>query len=145
MTRTPTYTQPLVDCRNTSLVGGKAANLGRLIRAGFPVPDGFVVTTQAFRYALAQSPDGKTADTLPSAVAEEVCKAYRAMGGGRVAVRSSATAEDGSGASMADNTRQFWTSMATSGCSTRYDNAGRASRPRGPWPIFKNMKLTPSA
>ncbi len=31
-----------------SLVGGKAANLGELIRAGFLVPDGFCVTTVAY-------------------------------------------------------------------------------------------------
>jgi pyruvate,water dikinase len=30
-------------------VGGKAANLGELIGAGFAVPDGFVVTTEAYR------------------------------------------------------------------------------------------------
>ncbi len=30
------------------LAGGKGASLGELIRAGFPVPDGFVVTTLAF-------------------------------------------------------------------------------------------------
>ncbi len=28
--------------------GAKAANLGELLRAGFPVPDGFVLTTEAF-------------------------------------------------------------------------------------------------
>lgn len=31
------------------LVGGKAANLAALIRAGFPVPPGFVITTHGFR------------------------------------------------------------------------------------------------
>ena len=107
MSRTPSYTQPLCDCRDTSLVGGKAANLGRLVRAGFPVPDGFVVTTRAYRLARSESPDGKLADTLPSGVAEEVCQAYRAMGCGRVAVRSSATAEDSAGASMAGQYETF--------------------------------------
>src|SRR3712207_73598 len=29
--------------------GGKAANLGELIAAGLPVPDGFCVTTDAYR------------------------------------------------------------------------------------------------
>ncbi len=33
--------------------GGKAANLGELVRAGFRVPDGFVVTTEAFGRFLA--------------------------------------------------------------------------------------------
>ena len=30
-----------------ALAGGKAANLGELIEAGFPIPDGFCVTTDA--------------------------------------------------------------------------------------------------
>jgi pyruvate,water dikinase len=31
-----------------ALVGGKGANLGRMVSAGFPVPGGFVVTTEAY-------------------------------------------------------------------------------------------------
>ncbi len=128
MSRTPSFTQPLSDCRDSSLVGGKAANLGRLIRAGFPVPDGFVVTTQAYRFAQAQSSAGNRSETLPGAVADAVRLAYRAMGSGQVAVRSSATAEDSAGASMAgqyetflnvqgdcgllDAVRQCWASLA---------------------------------
>src|SRR5574341_2046471 len=30
-------------------VGGKGANLSELVRAGFPVPDGFLITTAAYR------------------------------------------------------------------------------------------------
>src|SRR5947209_15807018 len=30
------------------IAGGKGANLGEMRKAGFPVPDGFVVTTEAF-------------------------------------------------------------------------------------------------
>src|SRR5438874_2586401 len=37
------------------LVGGKAANLGELIRAGLPVPDGFCVTTAAYELASQQA------------------------------------------------------------------------------------------
>src|SRR5262245_50801446 len=33
-------------------VGGKGPNLGQLRRAGLPVPDGFCVTTRAFRHAF---------------------------------------------------------------------------------------------
>ncbi|WP_426989454.1 PEP/pyruvate-binding domain-containing protein [Pseudarthrobacter sp. Y6] len=33
------------------LVGGKAANLGELLAAGLPVPDGFCLTTEAYREA----------------------------------------------------------------------------------------------
>src|SRR6266566_8266780 len=41
---------PLSDLDRTMLtvVGGKAANLGELIRAGFSVPAGFCVTTAAY-------------------------------------------------------------------------------------------------
>ena len=42
--------RPLGELRATDLdiAGGKGANLGELVRAGFPVPDGFVVTTAAY-------------------------------------------------------------------------------------------------
>src|SRR3989442_11078805 len=84
--------------------GGKGANLGELIRAGFPVPDGFVISTSA--YALAAeaaevAPDAPAsarvrlaASPVPAAIAHAVREAYRAMGSPKVAVRSSATAED---------------------------------------------------
>jgi phosphohistidine swiveling domain-containing protein len=39
---------------DVSLAGGKAANLGELISAGFPVPAGLCVTISAYRAALAQ-------------------------------------------------------------------------------------------
>src|SRR5947209_11541584 len=37
------------------LVGGKAANLGELIRAGLPVPEGFCLTTAAYELASQQA------------------------------------------------------------------------------------------
>ena len=40
------------------LVGGKAANLGELLSAGLPVPEGFCLTTEAYRRAAAGSHDG---------------------------------------------------------------------------------------
>jgi len=79
---------PLTACTNVALAGGKAVNLGILLRGGFAVPDGFVITTAASAVPLAD-------------VASAITAAYRAMGGGAVAVRSSATAEDMAGASMA--------------------------------------------
>src|SRR5438876_11306585 len=33
---------------DVGIAGGKGANLGEMRKAGFPVPDGFVVTTEAF-------------------------------------------------------------------------------------------------
>lgn len=69
-------------------VGGKAWRLGRLLQAGFPVSPGFCLTTAA---CAAWGP----------AVREEALAAYRGLGGGTVAVRSSAIEEDGETASYA--------------------------------------------
>lgn len=47
------------------LVGGKAANLGELLAAGLHVPDGFCLTTEAYRQAIAghtHRTDGMLAD-----------------------------------------------------------------------------------
>ena len=41
-----------VGAESLSLVGGKGANLGELVRAGLPVPRAFVVTTHAYRHLL---------------------------------------------------------------------------------------------
>jgi len=88
---------------DVAVAGGKGANLGELIRAGFPVPDGFVITTDAYGAAAGAAcvkptdPAGARARLLetaaPAEIASAVRDAYRALGG-RVAVRSSATAED---------------------------------------------------
>jgi phosphohistidine swiveling domain-containing protein len=43
---------PLASCTQPSLVGGKALGLARLLTAGFPVPPGFCVTTEAYDRAL---------------------------------------------------------------------------------------------
>ncbi|CAL9424377.1 PEP/pyruvate-binding domain-containing protein [Nocardiopsis dassonvillei] len=76
-----------IDGVGADLVGGKAAGLAGAISAGERVPPGFCVTTEAHR-----------SGRLPE---EEVTAAYEALGGGRVAVRSSATAEDLPDASFA--------------------------------------------
>jgi pyruvate,water dikinase len=95
-------------------VGGKAANLGELIRAGFDVPTGFCLTTEAYRHAVRTTvvEDGTLTDAaaaraaviaapIPAEVESAVRAAYAALGAGPVAVRSSATAEDLPGASFA--------------------------------------------
>jgi pyruvate,water dikinase len=85
---------PLSQALDPALVGGKAINLARLIGAGFRVPDGFVITTAAFRAASG-------AGEMPAELAAQIIAHYRAMGSPSVAVRSSATAEDMANASMA--------------------------------------------
>lgn len=44
-----------LDKSSLPLVGGKGANLGEMIKAGFPVPSGFCITTEAYRSFLKQS------------------------------------------------------------------------------------------
>src|SRR5262245_31008806 len=44
-----------IDADALALVGGKAANLGVLTRAGFPVPPGVCVTTEAYRQVAASA------------------------------------------------------------------------------------------
>ena len=46
------FVLPLSRSTELSLVGGKAAALGRLLAAGFPVPDGCCVTTHAYERSL---------------------------------------------------------------------------------------------
>src|SRR5713226_9224666 len=87
---------------DVSSAGGKGANLGELIRAGFPVPKGFVTTTDAYgiaaREARVDAGDPAAAraalatQPVPREIAGAVRDAYRGLGSGRVAVRSSATA-----------------------------------------------------
>jgi len=80
------------------LVGGKGLSLARTAAAGLPVPPGFVVTTNAYRANRAGVSDSLRA---------EVEAAYAALGGGPVAVRSSATAEDGVDTSFAGQQETF--------------------------------------
>lgn len=116
---------------DTARAGGKACGLARLIAAGLPVPDGFVVTCDAYRdhvAALAASlreplaalarpdrrPDAAAAiraaierAPLPASLAAEVAAALAAWGEVAVAVRSSAVAEDLAEASFAGQHDSF--------------------------------------
>lgn len=103
------------------LAGGKGANLGELVRHGFPVPSGFVVTTRAYDTVVGGTgPGGRiaarlaageddgtgiradiTALAVPDDLRAAIAGAYSDLGGGPVAVRSSATAEDLPGAAFA--------------------------------------------
>ena len=118
-----------------SLVGGKGANLGELLRHGIPVPPGFVVTapayssflekaglkapiqellekldpsdTQALQETAARIKELITEAPMPAEITEAIEHAYTNLGGGSVAVRSSATAEDLPEASFAGQQRTF--------------------------------------
>jgi pyruvate,water dikinase len=120
---------------DVATVGGKGANLGEMTRAKIPVPPGFIVTADAYFDFLKKSkltskinkllkplnPDNSNQlhqiagqikqliiDTpIPPEIAEEIKHSYNKMGGGLVAVRSSATAEDLPEASFAGQQRTF--------------------------------------
>ena len=82
-------------------VGGKGASLARLAAAGLPVPAGFHLTTHAYHRFTEGLEIGSadeaaiTAAFEHRAMPEDIADAIRAaLPAGRVAVRSSATAED---------------------------------------------------
>jgi len=111
-----------IDKSALAVAGGKAANLGELVMAGFPVPAGFCVTTAAYDLVaanagleptLAALAGTQPEDTVrlaelatearshlsdasvPEILGRAIAEAYGELGDGEpVAVRSSATAED---------------------------------------------------
>ena len=46
-----------ISARDLGLVGGKGANLGEMVAAAFPVPNGFCVTTKAFEKFIDAAPN----------------------------------------------------------------------------------------
>ena len=119
---------------DVGVAGGKGANLGELMRAGFPVPPGFVVTAAAYLDAMAEGgvrdallgrlvsldPDDDAAldvaskdlqamvrdAGVPPHLRAELLDAYHRLEGS-VAVRSSATSEDTASASFAGMNETF--------------------------------------
>ncbi len=117
------------------VVGGKGANLGEMLRAGIPVPSGFIVTADAYGRFIEQSGlrpkieailnnlnvqdsnalqkasrdiEKMVVDTpVPADMADEIKRRYREMDEPPVAVRSSATAEDLPEASFAGQQSTF--------------------------------------
>jgi pyruvate, water dikinase len=99
-------------CADVKVAGGKGASLAAMTAAGLPVPPGFAIaagvlgrSTDASRLReLARA--GAYADARGVVLAADpplaaIAEAYERLGGGRVAVRSSATAEDSEAASFA--------------------------------------------
>lgn len=116
---------------DASIAGGKGASLGEMTQAGIPVPPGFVVTAGAFDHfledaalvseidSILDSVNPAKTDTvenaskkiqalildekkeIPKTIIEETLSSFAALGAPYVAVRSSATAEDGSTAAWA--------------------------------------------
>lgn len=119
-------------------VGGKGASLARLARAGLPVPDGFHVTTDAYREFVAPFRDrilaaldepAKIAELfarheMPEQSARAVMTAYQALGDDvPVAVRRSGPCPwKGAGCPCSTRLRPYgWPGSATasSACTAR--------------------------
>ena len=145
---------PLERLRASDLpvAGGKGANLGELMAAGFEVPDGFVVTTEAYRRAVGtgRSQNAIAKVAMPAEIADAITHGYAALGGAAVAVRSSATAEDLPGAAFAgqqdtylgvvgdeqliDAVRNCWASLWTERAIAYRDRLHiRPTASRSPW------------
>ncbi|MEJ8302989.1 PEP/pyruvate-binding domain-containing protein [Saccharibacillus sacchari] len=97
-------------CADTDLAGGKASNLAKLLQAGFPVPEGFVVTTLAHAAYMPHLPDKASIERvrehlrsipLDTVSQYRLSKAVERLESPLLAVRSSGTAEDSRSASFA--------------------------------------------
>ncbi|WP_324277250.1 PEP/pyruvate-binding domain-containing protein [Blastococcus brunescens] len=115
---------PLRDAE-AATCGGKAAGLGAMLRAGLPVPDGFVVPFAVYlavahelaqrdplRGGLAFTAELLRDRSLPRPLLEALGLALGRLGAPAVAVRSSATGEDSRQASAAG---QYETTLAVHG------------------------------
>ena len=108
---------------DANIAGGKGASLGEMTQAGIPVPDGFVVLSSTFDHFLHETDlvqeidsilktvDHKAVHTIESAsekirglienqefpedIGKEIREQFKKLNSEFVAVRSSATAEDG--------------------------------------------------
>jgi pyruvate,water dikinase len=118
------------------LVGGKNASLGEMIaRTHVPIPDGFSITSEAYKYFICNSDlekviRGTLKQTnvknirqlraagakirhairnapMPADLETEIIKSFKRLGAERVAVRSSATAEDLPRASFAGQQESY--------------------------------------
>jgi pyruvate,water dikinase len=118
------------------LAGGKGANLGEMTQAGLPVPEGFMVTAQAYEAFIKENNLSKKIESIlrvdvddssklqeaskkirkliesspiPEKIQKDILRSYKKLDGGNafVAVRSSATAEDLPDASFAGQQETF--------------------------------------
>lgn len=142
--------------KDANIAGGKGASLGEMTQAGIPVPGGFVVLSTTFDHflhetdltqeieAILKTVDHKAIHTVdaasekirglienhpvPEDIAIEIKEEFKKLGSEFVAVRSSATAEDGaehawagqlesflntSEETLLDNVRKCWGSLFT--------------------------------
>ena len=153
-----TYTKPFSELtkHDGDTAGGKGASLGEMTRAGIPVPPGFVILTNAFEHFLdvtdlrqevesnLEQVDHTAVHTaeraseqiqslimvadMPSDIQNEIERTFKELGAQYVAVRSSATAEDGAenawagqldsflnttSGTLLENVKKCWASLFT--------------------------------
>jgi len=125
-----------IDKDDVRYVGGKGANLGEMLEAGFSVPSGFVITANAYELFLQENSldkkilhllgtvDFKNTDSIsqvtthirkliktskiPDVIVKQVFEYYSKLGKNAfVAIRSSATSEDSKTASFAGQNETF--------------------------------------
>lgn len=120
---------------DTAIAGGKGASLGEMTRAGINVPDGFVIPATVFESTFHGSNVSKQIDALlgavddtdvqalekvsaairtiildaviPEEITQEIRTHFEGLGTEYVAVRSSATAEDGHHYALAGQLESF--------------------------------------
>ncbi len=93
-----------INKNDVAIAGGKGASLGEMVKAGFPIPLGFVILASVFERFLAETDINKEnsekirslilKEKIPEDISEEILKAFNKLKTKYVAVRSSATAED---------------------------------------------------
>lgn len=95
------YTEPFssIDKTKSGIFGAKTASLGEMLQNNIPVPDGFGISAQACR--------NFSEKVLTAGFIEELYESFDRLGAEKVAVRSSALAEDGSGASWAGQLNSY--------------------------------------
>jgi len=114
---------------DVAIAGGKGASLGEMTRSGIPVPEGFVILSNAFDRFIEETDLNVEIDTIlhkvkqddintiesasekiqslilnakmPKSLRDEITRDYKKLGSKYVAVRSSATAEDSASAAWA--------------------------------------------
>jgi phosphoenolpyruvate synthase/pyruvate phosphate dikinase len=146
-----------LDKEDVAIAGGKGASLGELTGAGFLVPPGFVILSNVFEKFLADSDLSIEIDDIlrnvdckkiravknaskkiqtrilgaevPRKISDEIHESFKRLGSNFVAVRSSATAEDGleaawagqlesylniSDKNLSENVKKCWASLFSS-------------------------------
>lgn len=121
--------------KDAAIAGGKGASLGEMTQAGIPVPPGFVVLTKAFEFYIEETNIDIEIDAtldkvnhnevqtieiaseiiysliertpIPDSISHSIVESFHELRATYVAVRSSATAEDGSAAAWAGQLESF--------------------------------------